>query len=95
MDEKEFRKMSTLGLGTIEDKPIDQEMLDALAADFARDWDDSEAMIVPTSRGITLRALQALELPVDQIEALERRAQNKHQPLSIFIRTVLQDELSA
>jgi hypothetical protein len=70
-------------------------MLDGFAIDFLRDWDDSEVIVAPTSRGITLRALQALELPVDEIEALERKAQSEQQPLSIFVRNVLQGELSA
>jgi len=82
-------------IGTINGRPITQEMLDGYTATFERDWAPSEVRVVPTERGKVLRALHDLNIPSYEVEALERRAKQKQQPLSVFIHTLLQNELSA
>ena len=64
-------------IGTIEGKPITQEMLDSYTATFERDWIPDEVRIIPTERGRVLRALQDLDIPVYEIEALEKREKQK------------------
>ena len=87
--------MKQQDIGTINGKPISQEMLDSFTSTFERDWAPGEVRIVPTERGKVLRALHDLNIPLYEIEALERRAKQKKQPLGFFIRMVLQNELSA
>ena len=82
-------------IGTINGKPISQEMLDSFTSTFERDWTPSEVKVVPTERGKVLRALHDLNIPLYEIEALERRAKKKRQPLGLFIHTILQNELLA
>ncbi|MCL2111493.1 MAG: hypothetical protein FWH32_04455 [Clostridiales bacterium] len=86
--------MDKSNLGTIGGKPINQEMLATLSARCERDWAVSEVEEVPTSHGRALAALQALALPVAEIEALERRAQHEKSSLSLFIKSILQGELA-
>ena len=81
-------------LGTIDGRPITQEMIDGFSADFERDWTAEEARAVPTEYGRALAALQSLDFSVDEIEALERRAKHEQKPLSYFLRSVLQDKLA-
>lgn len=80
--------------GTYNEKPINEEMLESFSADFERDWQPEEITVVPTERGKALLALQALDLPVSEIEALERRAKHENKPLSFYLRTVLQNVLA-
>ena len=80
-------------IGTINGNQITQKMLDDYSATFERDWMPSEVKVVPTERGKALRALHDLNIPLYEIEALERRAKQKKQPLGSFIHTVLQNEL--
>jgi len=80
-------------MGTIDGRPITQEMLENYTETFERDWMPSEVKVVPTERGKALRALHDLDIPLYEIEALERRAKQKKQPLGFFIHTILQDEL--
>ena len=68
-------------------------MLDSYTAAFERDWTPSEIKVVPTERGKALRALHDLNIPLYEIEALERRAKQKKQSLGFFIHTILQNEL--
>ena len=82
-------------IGTLNGKAITQEMLDSYTETFERDWTPSEVRIVPTERGKVLRALHDLNIPSYEIEALERRAKQKQQPLGMFIHTLLQNELFA
>jgi hypothetical protein len=79
---------------TYKGQPITPELIGKLSAEFERDWDDSEITVVPTRYGKALQALQALELPVDEIEALERRARYERKPLQFFIRSILQSKLT-
>ena len=81
-------------LGTIGGEPITQEMIEGFTSEFERNWTETEATVVPTSYGRALAALQSLELTVDEIEALERRAKHEQKPLSFFLRSVLQDKLA-
>jgi hypothetical protein len=81
--------------GTLGGQPITDEMLQGLAADFANDWDESKVVFKQTSRGATLSALQALDIPVEAIEAIERRAEREHTPLSLFVREALVGRLTA
>ena len=80
-------------LGEINGQPIDQAMLDNFTATFDRDWDDSEIIVRPTKYGKALQALQSLELSHIEIEALERRAMHERKPLSVYLRSILQDAL--
>jgi DNA-binding PadR family transcriptional regulator len=80
--------------GTYNEKPITEEMLESFSANFERDWQPEEITVVPTERGKALLALQALDLPVSEIEALERRAKYENKPLSFYLRTVLQNVLA-
>jgi hypothetical protein len=82
-------------LGSVGGKPITQNMLDDFTATFERDWSPSEVKVIPTERGKALRALHDLNIPAYEIEALERRAKNAQQPLSIYIHTLLRNELLA
>jgi len=82
-------------IGTLNGKPITQEMLDSYLATFERDWSPSEMRVVPTERGKALRALHDLDIPAYEIEALERRAKQKQQSLGLFIHTLLKNELLA
>jgi len=68
-------------IGTVGGKPITQKMLDSYEATFERDWSDSEVNVIPTERGRVLRALHDLDIPIYEVEALERRANHKQQPL--------------
>ena len=81
-------------LGTIGGQPITQEMIEGFSSEFERDWAEDEIVVSATSHGRALAALQSLELTVDEIEALERRAKHEQKPLSFFLRTVLQDKLA-
>jgi hypothetical protein len=86
--------MEDLNLGTIGGKKITPEMLEELSARCERDWPEDEITVTPTDYGKALAALQALNLPVEEIEALERRAKHERKPLPFFIRSILQDELA-
>jgi hypothetical protein len=86
--------MSTDRYGTIDGQPVTKAMLDGLSAEFEQDWPKSKVSVSPTSYGKALAALQTLEIPVDEIEALERRAKHENKPLSFFLRSVLQNELA-
>jgi hypothetical protein len=60
-------------LGTYRGQAITPELIGELSAKFESDWEESEITVAPTRYG---KALQALVLPVDEIEALERRNTN-------------------
>ena len=81
-------------IGTINGKPITQELLKNFITTFKRDWMPSEVKIVPTERGKALRALHDLNIPLYETEALERRTKQKRQPLVVFIHEILQNELT-
>jgi hypothetical protein len=72
--------MVQLDIGTVNGKPITQEMLDEFTAAFERDWAPSEIKVVSTERGNALRALNELNIPSYEIEALERKAKQKNNP---------------
>ena len=80
--------------GTFDGKPITEEMLEALASEFERDWQPDEITVVLTEYGKALQALQMLNVPTSEIEALERRAKHEQKPLSFYLRSVLQNELA-
>jgi hypothetical protein len=69
-------------------------MLEELSARCEQDWPEDKVTVAPTAYGKALAALQALDLPVEEIEALERRAKHERKPLSFFIRSILQDKLA-
>ena len=85
--------MTENNLGTVGGKPINQTMLDDYAGVFARDWSDSEVKFAHTERRRVLNALSGLNIPIYEIEALERRAVSKQQPLSLYIHSILKQEL--
>ena len=87
IDEKNF--------GTINGKPITEELLDALSTKCERDWADDEVTVIPTSHGQALDALKALGLPVEEIEALERRARHENSPLSAYLKAILRNGLAS
>ncbi len=85
--------MDETKLGTINGKSVTPEMLANLSQKFEQDWNDDEVTVKPTSYGNALAALRCLDLSVGMIQALERRAKKQHKPLSLFLRSVLQNEL--
>jgi hypothetical protein len=85
--------MERQDIGTIDGKPITQKMLDSYTATFERDWLSSEVTVIPTERGRALRALHDLNIPIHEVEALEHRANHKRQPLSLYIHSILKQEL--
>ena len=87
--------MDQKDIGTIDGKPITQEMLDEYTATFERDWTPSEVKIIPTERSKALRALYDLNIPIYEIVALERIAKQNKQPLRFFIHSLIQRELFA
>ena len=87
--------MTENNLGTVGGKPINQAMLNDYAETFARDWSDYEVKFAHTERRRVLNALGGLNIPIYEIEALERRAINKQQSLSFYIHSILKQELLA
>jgi hypothetical protein len=79
---------------TYQGRPLTKELIDELATDFERDWNESDVVVMPTIRGKALQALQSLDLPVEQIEALERRAKQEQKPFTSYLRSILQHELA-
>jgi hypothetical protein len=86
--------MNDDNLGTIGGEPITRELLGNLSLRCEKDWNVDEFSEAPTSYGRALAALQALDLPVEEIEALERRARHEKRSLPLFLRSILQNELS-
>ena len=85
--------MPNNNLGTVGGKPINQSMLNDYAEIFAKDWSDSEVNFAYTERRKVLNALDGLNIPIYEIEALERRAVSKQQSLSLYIQSILKQEL--
>jgi len=85
--------MEKQDIGTVGGKPITQEILENFEATFERDWSDSEVSVIPTERGRVFRALHDLKIPAHEIEALERRANRKQQPLISYIHSIIEQEL--
>ena len=86
--------MDKLNLGTISGKPITKELLETLSERCEKDWGGDEILAASTSYGRALAALQALELPMEEIEALERRAQHQNLSLPLFLRSILRNEIA-
>ena len=80
-------------LGTIGGKPINQKMIDEYTKIFENDWPDSDVKFIYTERRNALNALGNLNIPIYEIEALERRANKKQQSLSFYIHSILKREL--
>ena len=80
-------------LGTVGGKPISQNMLNEYAETFEKDWSDSEIKFAHTERRRVLSALGSLNIPIHEIEALERRAVSRQQSLSFYIHSILKQEL--
>ena len=85
--------MENSNLGTVNNMQITQEMLDSYVSVFERDWTPSEVKIVTTERGKALQALHSLNIPLSEIEALERKAKRQNLSLRVFIHSILQNEL--
>ena len=85
--------MAKLNIGTIGGETITQEMLNEYEATFERDWLHTEVNVLPTERGKVLRALHDLNIPLNEVEALERRANHKQQPLNLYIHSIIKQEL--
>ena len=85
--------MAQTDLGTVGGKAINQNILDDYALTFSKDWSDSEVKFAHTERSNVLNALGCLNIPIYEIEALERRAVNRQQSLSFYVRSVLKQEL--
>ena len=85
--------MEKQDIGTVGGKPITQEILENFEATFERDWFDSEVSVSPTERGRVFRALHDLKIPAYEIEALERKANRKQQPLISYIHSIIEQEL--
>ena len=82
-----------INTGTVNGKPVTPDLLNSYINTFERDWADHEIKVIGTERGKALRALQELEITLYEAEALERRAKQKKQPLSLYIHTILKNEL--
>ena len=80
-------------LGTIGGISINQDMLNSFADIFEQDWHDSEIKFTHTERKKVLSALSGLNVPIYEIEALERRAASRQQSLSFYIHSILKQEL--
>ena len=87
--------MDEMKFGTINGRPITQEFLETLSARCEEDWSENEVSVVSTRHALALDALRALELPTEEIEALERRAHHENRPLSVYIKTILRKELAS
>ena len=87
--------MAEKKLGTVGGKPINQNMLDDYAETFAKTWADSEVSFAHTERRKVLNALDGLNIPHYEIEALERRAVRRQQSLSSYVHSILKQELLA
>jgi hypothetical protein len=87
--------MDDMNLGAINGKPFDKELLDSLSKRCEKDFEDHEVIVVPTSHGQALAALRALDIPVEEIEAHERRALHENRPLSVYLRAILRNELAS
>ena len=85
--------MAELNLGTVGGKAIDEHMLNEFAETFAKDWPDSDVNFGHTERRRVLNALCGLNIPIYEIEALERRANSRQQSLSLYIHSILKQEL--
>ena len=85
--------MAENNLGTVGGKPINQNMLDDYAGTFAKDWPESEVNFAYTERRKVLNALGGLNIPIYEIEALERRAVSRQQSLSSYVYSILKQEL--
>ena len=85
--------MAKKNLGTVGGKPVNQDMLDDYAETFAKDWPDSEVNYAHTERRKGLNALSGLNIPIYEIEALERRAISRQQSLSSYVHSILKQEL--
>ena len=81
--------------GTIGGEPITGELLENLSLRCEKDWDSDEFSVVSTGYGRAIAALQALDLPVEEIGALERRAQQEKCSLPLFLRSILQNKLAS
>ena len=79
--------------GTINGIHITQQMLDEYALEFEKDWDPSEFKVMQTERGKALKALNVLNIPSQEIEALERVAKHMKIQLSGFIHAILQNAI--
>jgi len=82
-----------MDFGTINGIPISQQMLDEYALEFEKDWDPSEFKVVQTERGRELNALKELNIPIEEIAALERLARHLNRKLSEIIHISLQNAI--
>ena len=87
--------MDEINLGTINGKPITKELLEDLSSRCEKDWAEGDFREAPTSHGQALVILKTLDLPVEEIEALERRAQHENRPLLHYLKTILRNELAS
>ena len=85
--------MAKINLGTVNGTVIDQNMIDNFTMVFASDWCDTEVEFTRTERSTVLNALYCLNIPTYEVEALERRAMSNQQSLSLYIRSILKQEL--
>ncbi|MDR1815987.1 MAG: hypothetical protein LBR00_04805 [Clostridiales Family XIII bacterium] len=86
--------MNDYNLKTTDGRPVTDELIEELSARCEKGWDPSEVVVVSTKHGKAMAALQALDIPLQEIEALERRAKHEHKPLSSYVRSVLLSELA-
>ena len=85
--------MPEKNLGTVGGKPINENMLDDYVKTCEKDWSDSEVKFDHTERRKVLNALCGLNIPIYEIEALERRAISRQQSLNLYIHSILKQEL--
>jgi len=76
-------------------QPLTADILDELVTKCETGWDESEVTVQPTNYSKAIDALQALDIPFEEIKALERQAQNERISFFLYVRSIVQNALSA
>ncbi|MDR0950203.1 MAG: hypothetical protein LBM13_00965 [Candidatus Ancillula sp.] len=85
--------MAELNLGTVNGKKVDQKKIEEFTKTFERDWSDDETVSFKTPWGKLLDALQTIDVPANQITALEQKAASKNVGIDSIVRSALAREL--
>ena len=82
-------------LMTVDGRVLDNEYINELVETFERDWEPSEYSVRLTERGKILKMLNEINVPLHEVEALERRAKQNKQSLASYIGTIIHNDLLA
>ena len=80
-------------LMTVDGRVLDKEYINELVETFERDWESSECSVRLTERGKILKMLNEINVPLHEVEALERRAKQNKQSLTSYISTIIHNDL--